>query len=364
MKETPRRPRIRLGWIVSPLRRRNGTAAVMIALLAVPLGAAVGIAIDVGRLEFALHSVQGTIDAAAMAGATVFTDISKDQAALVAANNYLAKGMAGFPSFVSLTPPTVAVAPATSCDVANAANTVSISTTVSIKTTLLWLFVSQLQSKVVATGAMPIVQMTLVLSGNDFASSTADLDSMYWYTVPSDGGAPDISNLHLILSNASSTSGDTVTQCISPLQQIGFAFSDEPGAHLFNYGPNMYGGAYPNIYYYYSTLFPPAILAYPDFPYDAALQIVAVNPDGTYPDPSIGFYLDYDQLGYGDFLPTAEPLAPVASSGSVSCATLNGGKIHIYWNDMGVGVDNLNYTDGEITFGCSEGQALLPYLMR
>ncbi len=363
MNGPPRWPWARIGWIVSPLRRRDGVAAVMIALLAVPLGAAIGIAIDVGRIELALHSAQGMVDAAAMAGATVFTDITKEQAALVAANNYVAKDIAGLPSFVTVTPPSVAATPATSCDVVNAANTVVVSTTVTVKTTLLWLFVSQLQSKVTATGGMPIVQMTMVLSGDDFNAAVLDLDAMYWYVVPSDGAPPDVSDLHLVLTNATSSVGRTVTQCVSPLQQIGFAFSEEPGG-LYNYGTNMYGGTYPNIYYYYSTLFPPAILAYPDFPYDAALQIVAVNPDGTYPSPSTGFYLSYDQLGYGDFLPTAEPLTPVASRGSVSCTTLNGGMVHIYWNDMGVGVDNLNYTDGEITVGCSEGQALLPYLIQ
>lgn len=365
MKYRPRRPGMRRGCIVSLLRRRDGIIAVLMALLAVPIGAAAGIAIDVGRLELALHTAQGVADAAAMAGASLFTDVTKQQAALTAANTYVTQGFSSLPEFARATPATVVATPAPSCAVAEAANTVTVSTTVTVNTTLLWLFMPRLQSQVTATGAMPVMQMTLSLSGDDFDAGVLDLDGMYWYPVPPGGGVPDPSDLHLVLSNASAPGGGTVTQCISPIQQIGFAFSDQPGGLWYNYGPNMYGGAFPNTYYYYSTLFPPSRQAYPDFPYDAALQIVAVNPDGSYPPPSTGFFLSNDSYGYGDFLPTAEPLAPVAANGSVSCASLNGSMIHIYWNDMGGSpYDNLNYTDGEITFGCSEGQALLPYLMR
>jgi hypothetical protein len=275
----------------------------------------------------------------------------------------MAAGIAALPKFVTMTAPVVTTSPAPSCAAANATNTVTVSTTVTVNTTLLHIFVSELQSTVTATGAMPIVQMTLVTSGDDFDASVLDLDAMYWYAVPADGSTPNLSDLHLVLSNGGSSNGGTVTQCISPTQPIGFAFSDEPGAHAGNYGATPYGGTFPNVYYYYSTMFPPSKQAYPAFPYDAALQIVAVNSDGTYPGPSVGFYSADDPYGYGIFPIDAEPFAPVAADGSVSCASLNGQMIHLYWNDMGGMIDNLNYTDGEITFGCSEGQALLPYLM-
>jgi len=388
------------------LRRREGAIGIVFAVLLIPLILSVGLAVDYGRGYMTARNLQGIVDSAALAGATVFDDPSREQLAIDTAQEYVTKEIATLPSNVRVGAPTITPTISPDCGVANPAYRVTVSVSATIGNTFMSLAAPTFPMTVTATAANPMVQFNIDVT--NFSAQGVDGNALYWYQVPDNGVAPWPGILNLIASNTPQLTGNSGNTCVSGSQKIGFAFADLPGANT-QYGSkyydyNTYGGAAGNTYYYYSTLFPPQIQAYPTLMTDNSLQIVALNSDGSYPPPQTSSYTptasdfqfptsfqqpignptmplstyapedcmlsEHYAGGYGCFPANAEPLAPVASSGAVTCKDLGSGGIHVYWNDMGPvngdpwntlwsdstpsshAFDNLNYTDAGLTFTC------------
>lgn len=353
----------------SPMACRHGNAGILFAVLAVPLILSVGAAVDFGRVYVASKTLQSIVDSAAMAGATVFSDETHQQAAINTAQAYFNKGITTLPDYAQVGSPAISVATTSNCD-EGAAERITVSATADIGTTLMSIAVPSMAVTVSATAANPQVKFYLDVVKFDFSAEAGDLNGLYWYKVPEDGLLPSLSDMEFIINNVTTTAPKTITACISSAQKIGFAFSVSPAGKYKYYTTNTYGGKYGNTYYYYSTLFPPSRQAYPSWAYDGALQIAEVNADGSYPPPTnstIPRIIDPpDEENYGYFPANSPPYAAIAASGSVSCSSLKGKAIHLYWNDMGpsddpeinpTAHDDFNYRDGEITFGCESSQA-------
>lgn len=351
---------------------RRGSVALLFALLLMPTLLAIGVAVDFGRVYVATKTLQGIVDSAALAGAVVFSDATHEAQAISVASSYFSTGIASMPSNVQVSGPTISTTTASNC-AEDSAERITVAATASVTTTLMGMVVPSMDVAVSATAANPQVEIFLDVVNFDFNAVAGDLNTLYWFKVPDDSSAPATSDLNYIISNITTSSPTTITACISSTQEIGFSMSVSPAGKYHYYNVNTYGGKYGNTYYYHSTLFPPTKNAYPSWPYDGSLQIVDVNTDGSYPSPTTSTFSPAGTYGYGYFPANAEPLADVASSGSVSCSRLDGGKIHLYWNDMGPSddpetnpsaYDDYNYTDGEITFSCTSGTVKSVYLER
>lgn len=323
----------------------------MFAVLAVPLLLSVGVAIDFGRVHVATGAVQNIVDSAAMAGATVFSDESREQMAAAVARHYLDKGAATLPATIEIGSSAVTTQPEEGC-AGNAAERITVSATATISTTFMSIAIPSVTVNVSATAAHPLVEFYLDVRHLNFGA--ADKVALWWYRVPPDGQPPTPANLELIIDNVTSGGLTAVKACVGPDQKIGFAFSDSvSGKYPCAYGSNAYGGICPNTYYYYSTLSPPSRNAYPTWNYNSALQIVDVAADGSHPPPVTGVSL-----------PINQPFNSVAATGSVSCNDLNGRSIYLYWNDMGGIIDDLDYDDGQISFGCSTAETGSVHLVK
>lgn len=346
----------------------------------VPSIIAVGAAIDYGRAYMAATTAQGIVDSAAMAGATVFTDSSKSSLAQTTATTFFNTSKATLPNNVTVTNPVVTAVEGSSDCSTIPANTVTVSTTTTVGTTLLSALIKNVSFTVTATGAYPLAKVSMQLTNFDFDATASDGSAIYWYKVPSDGSDPSPTILTKLVDNTTkSNPGAVLNACVGTTQKIGFALQDTPGLKDVYYITNTYGGSNGHSYYYYSSMWPPTALAYPTLKVDTALQIVSINPDGTYPDPTVstykpsatdfvfpGTFLDpqpysgqpqvppsfYDGANfqcptgpdptadgapmYGCFDSAHKPYTPIAQDGTVTCADLQSqGGIHLYWNDMG-----------------------------
>lgn len=363
---------ITLSRFTSLMRCRHGNAAIMFAVLIVPLLLSAGVAIDFGRVYVATKSLQGVIDSAALAGATVFSDSEQEQAAINAAQAFYDKGVTTLPDYIQPGGAEITTVTTSNCD-EGAAERITVAATATITTSLMGIAIPSTTVTLTATAANPQVKFYLDVVNFDFSAVAGDLDGLYWYKVPEGGALPATSDMEFIINNVTTSSPKTITACISSTQKIGFAFSVSPAGKYHYYNRNTYGGVYGRTYYYYSTLFPPSLEAYPSWPHDGALQIVEVNSDGSYPPPTTSTFSPPGTHGYGYFPASAQPMAAIASTGAVSCSSLKGKAIHLYWNDMGPNddpdlvpnaYDDYNYTDGEITFGCDSSESKPVHLER
>lgn len=327
-------------------RCRHGNAALLFAVLSVPLVLSIGAAIDFGRVQVATQTLQSIVDAAAMAGGAVFSDHTREQLAIDTARAYFNKGVASLPDYAGAGEATVTTVKTLGCG-DGAAQRISVAASVSVNTTLMGIAVPSMTVAVSATAAHPLVEFYLDVTSFNF--SAHDKIGILWYRVPAENGDPTPTDLEPIVSNDKGGALE-VKACVSPDQKIGFAFSDKPAY------PNLYGGlpSDPCCHYYYSTLSPPSKNAYPLWSFNSALQIVEVAADGSVPQPRASTVSPPGTPGYGYFPADANPYDSIAASGAVSCNGLNGKAIHLYWNDMGgYYYDDLDYDDAEITFSCS-----------
>lgn len=330
-------------------RCRHGNAALLFAVLSVPLVLSIGAAIDFGRVQVATQTLQSIVDAAAMAGGAVFSDHTREQLAIDTARAYFNKGAASLPDYAGAGEATVTTVKTLGCG-DGAAQRISVAASVSVNTTLMGIAVPSMTVAVSATAAHPLVEFYLDVT--DFNSDAIDDLRLWWYRMPAGDEDPEPSDLEFIIGNKVGGTPE-VKACVSPDQKIGFALSNQPGWYACYYGGNEYGGTCDKTYHYYSTLFPPSKNAYPLWMFNSALQIVAVPTDGSKAEPKIGPFEANppDDLGY--FPADASAYAPVAANGAVSCNDLDGRAIRLYWNDMGGLEDEHDYNDAVITFSCS-----------
>lgn len=328
------------------LSRKEGTVAVLFALLAVPMVLAVGAAVDFGRVYVAAKNLQSVVDAAALAGGTAFSDESREELALAAARAYFERGAATLPEYLRLGAVSFTTTPAEGCTERTAAERITVTASATIETTLMSFAVPVMNTTASATSAHPLVEFYIDVTDFNFAAH--DRIGIWWYKLPTDGVDPQAADLSLIVDNTTTGPVEAVRVCVGPDQKIGFAFSDRPAY------PNLYGGIPGNQYYYYSTLVPPSANAYPAWAFNSTLQIVDVSSGGAYPPQATSTISPPGTPGFGYFDVAANPFSAIAASGAVSCNELNGRAIHLYWNDMGgYHYDDYDYNDAEINFSCA-----------
>lgn len=123
----------------------DGTVAVLFGILMIPLIVAGGVAVDYGRAAIVQAALQHTVDAAALAGASVLSSPAAQTTATALSQNYVSAGTATLP--VQATVTATAVTPNTS----GSAYTMSVSVTASVPTTFMQLYESAMVVSASAT---------------------------------------------------------------------------------------------------------------------------------------------------------------------------------------------------------------------
>ncbi len=95
------------------VRDRKGAAAMVYALLTVPIILSIGAAVDYARIEQFKTQLQTITDAAALAGAAVYFDTVSGDNAAATATNYFNTAVAGLPAHDGNISPNVTLAPIT-----------------------------------------------------------------------------------------------------------------------------------------------------------------------------------------------------------------------------------------------------------
>jgi Flp pilus assembly protein TadG len=308
----------------------------LVAFALVPMLLAAGVAIDFARGQQFKAALQGTVDAAALAGASAYIDGSSAGAAVTAATNSLAAGQANLPSSIGPITTTKTAATTTTSG-GSPAYGVTVTASATVATTLLALFTAT-GSVLVSASATAINPAVVVNAGiGNFSSSAWDTNTIYWYIVPSDGSLPTLSAANIIYSNASGYNNNNPSvPAAQASQRIGFALRNVTGGNQ-SYGGNQYGGAQGSTHIFYSHLGIPSSDAYPAVSANCSLQTAQVtNPNNPPGVPSPGVCL---------------PASP--ANAAPSCADLAGQTLKFFWNDMGGGTDDKDYNDAEYTMSCA-----------
>jgi Flp pilus assembly protein TadG len=309
-----------------PLARcRKGNVALITALAAIPLIGAVGLAIDYTRALQFKTSLQGAVDSAALAGASLLS--TSTNSASTMAGNYMTSEILKLPPNNGVTY-TVSV-PNTS--------SVVVSATGQMATTFMAIFTKSFSVTTAATAGPaqgPGGTVTWNLNLGGFHSSAYDSNTMYWYIVPSDNSVPPLSALQgPIASNNPAIQINSSSFTVGENQKIGFALVNVTGG-LIGYGSNQWGGTQGSTHYFYSSISPPSSVAYPG---SGENNLKICNGQAINSCPSSNGTLS-----------TPTTAAP-------SCASLGNNTITYAWNDMGGTVDDYDYNDAEYYVSCGSG---------
>ncbi len=324
----------------------RGSVALIFGLMLVPLVVAAGVGIDYARAAKLRTAVQSTVDSAALAGASAYSNPSFATTAQTLAGNYVTNGTNALLSQITLG--TTTVTPGTLTSGSNVtAYTMSVSVSATVPTTLMALFTSTMTIHASATAKNPIVTATVGLSG--WKSSACDTNTVYWYPVPSDNSIPPQSSMTQMFTNSGGTNPTSIPISISASQKIGFAFKNVTGGQC-GYGSNQYGGAQGSTHWFYSSQSPPNGSAYGSTATkDCSLQTLKGTTDKhgvvSFPTPKVQCFTSASK-------PT---MASVLTNAAPSCASLNGSSYQYVWNDMGGTTDDQDYNDGVYTYSCTGG---------
>lgn len=385
---------------------RRGTVAMVVAVSALPLFTAVGVGVDMSSLVEARARLQNAADAAALAGASLYTSTSQGTNAQDSAQSYFdhyAKG-----GFTSLTSKTIAGPGSTS----GVPLTVTVNATATMPTT--FMKVANINSMTVTVHAVagipsgsPVVTLgggggspSQVLSASGVKSNAADWNSLYMYGVPPVGGPanyskfPPLAQFYEVGSNcnaATDSSYSSSSQCnsgfgakaptvtnysIPPDQPIAFMFVNmnngmsPQGSN--GYGPNEWG-AQPG-YYELMTTASMSGGQSPSQITDSSVNII--NGFGFSISQNATQYYKVNnsaksncalqiQLVDPKNLPTSPPYPGVClaandpNSGyqyaNLSCNQIAGRTFMYWWNDMGAQVDDYDYKNLCYTLTCVPG---------
>ena len=376
---------------------RRGNVAMVVAVSALPLFTAVGVGVDVSSLVEAKTRLQNAADAAALAGASLYTSSSQSTTAANSAQAYFndyAKG-----SFTTITSSATA-------SPAGTPFTITVAASATMATTFLKVAgISSMPVSVSAVAGIPSGQPVVTLGAGSgspsqvttsgYKSPAADWNSIYMYAMPSGGGYPPLSQFYEMASNCSAaidagwTSSSrcnggfgavppTVTNySISPSAPIAFMFvnmnNGMASSSSNGYGANEWG-AKPGYYELLETAsmstgqspstvtdnsvsiiesFGFTIPAEPGTHYstvnnsalsNCALQIQLVDPNNlptSPPYPGVCLAANDPNSGY--------------QYANLSCNQIAGRTFMYWWNDMGASTDNYNYTDMVYTLTCVPG---------
>ena len=199
----------------------GGSVAIWFAMASVTLMFFAGVGLDIGRSVNQKQQIQGAVDAAALAGASVYTGPTQAAAATAVANNYMAnfKAASGIAS-LQYTPTPTPVASATGGGSVSL-YTMTVTATATIDNTLMKMAAPTNKIKVSATAQNPVYNITISMSG--FASNAVDSNVIYYYTVPADGSIPSALDTSILFSNNGTAppSGNRTFQTTAS-QSIGF----------------------------------------------------------------------------------------------------------------------------------------------
>jgi len=376
-------------WFQRLSRDSDGAVAVLFGLLMIPLIVAVGVGVDYGRATEIRVTLQSTVDAAALAGASAYTSPSAQSAAQTLAQNYLNNGAASMPSGVTVASTTVT--PGTTGSGNNVAYTMSVSASLSVPSMFLSVVRGPITVSATATAKNPVVTASFNMGG--FVSYACDINKIYWYIVPASGGVPDASAMNLLWNNNTQSPTQTATFNVAASAKIGFAIENITGSRSpsfggCNYGNNMYGSQPGDIQWLYSSLQPPS-LDWNTAPggtntsthgvYETTQDCALVVEQGTYNSrtgtwtytsapqgqcyTTSGFSENtntYD--GYGNMngvcnnCGSGPTMSTQMTNAAPSCSDLGGNSYKYNWNDMGGTFDSYNYgNDMQYNFSCSGG---------
>ncbi|MDE2165949.1 MAG: pilus assembly protein [Alphaproteobacteria bacterium] len=363
----------------------RGNIAILFAILLVPLAIAIGAGVDYGHAVQIRTSLQNTVDSAALSGASAYISPSAESTAQTLAQSYVTKGLAALPSNVTVNSTTVT--PGTQGSGNNTAYTMHVSATVTMPTTFTSFYQKSITITVSATATNPVV--TATFDTGSFVSYACDLNQIYWYVVPADGGVPDASAMNLLWSNNDANPPSQVSFNVAASAKIGFAMENttggrDPNLGGCNYGNTMYGAQPGDTQWLYSSMQPPSKY-YNIAPggtntgthatYETDQDCALVVEQGTYnkgkgtwtypPAPqnkcfsTSGHSEDAYNQGHNTFCyncRSGPKMSAEMTNAAPSCSQLNGVSYQYDWNDMGANVDNLNYgNDMQYSFSCSGG---------
>lgn len=387
---------------------RQGTVAVMVAVSAVPIMIAVGAGIDVSRLTGARAALQNAADAAALAGAGVYTSTDQSTKAQTSAQAY-------FDRYARNTDVTVSSRAAVAAPAKNNASllTVTVDVTAVMPTSFAKLVGFDTMTfnahAVAATpSAQPVVVLgagggspSQVLSASGVKSDAADWNSVYMYGVPRSGSTPNynlfppLSQFYEVGSNCNGATNKNWTSkspcnggfgATAP-QNTSFSIpQDQPIAFMFvnmnngmfpqgvdgNYGPNQYGSK-PG-YYQLMTTSRMSLSQSPSWITDNSVNIIADLVGIRLPQGPTQ-YSNLKPAGYNcaiqiqlvdpNKLPTGPPYpgkclaANDPESGyqyaNLSCNQIAGRTFIYWWNDMGGKSDDFDYKNLYFTLTCVPG---------
>jgi Flp pilus assembly protein TadG len=332
-------------------RERDGAVALLFGLMIIPLILAIGIGVDYARAAQFRAQLQGITDSAALAGAAAFVSCASQSAGTTAATNYFNNAKtnlmpnSGFTSGLTVTPGP------TSCSSSTTTFTMTVTATTTVPTTLMSLYKSSIPITTTATASNPVVQASFNFNG--FTSSACDLNTIYWYVLPSDGSLPTTANMNLMWANNTPTPTGSITVPIAASQKIGFALKNVTGGQC-GYGSNQYGGAEGSTHYFYSQLTPPSSNAYSTVTTDCSLQVIKGTTSTTRGVTTTSFASPGTQCYSSSTSPTE---ASVLTYAAPSCSQLNGATYEYAWNDMGGTSDDKDYNDMVYQFSCSGGSS-------
>lgn len=345
---------------------RRAAVAVMFAVMLVPLILGVGVGVDFARLASLKASLQSAADGAALAGASVLNQSSGSTSAVTVATNYFNTGVAPLLASATVGSPTVTVA-----------STIEVQVTASavLQTSFMSLVTGALTVNVLAIAEGPGYALQVSMSNNGFSSSAADSDSIYYYTVPSDGTVPAVSSMTLLFTNDPAVDSNYKTDnaqaqnvLLAASDVVGFALVNKTGG-LSSYSPNAYGGKHNSTHIFYSSLAAPSMNAY------------SASGQGTYYTGKT-YNSNCYQTAITATNSSYKPLTKSNTCNAYPCVTLTSGNVlqnnllvgsscstkttanqtcqQLYenpttfaWNDMGGLSDDYDYNDAVYTVSCT-----------
>jgi Flp pilus assembly protein TadG len=309
----------------------RGVFAVWLAAALIPLLLLAGAGLDLMQAVDLRAQLQAAADAAALAGATAYTSSGTSATATAVAKTYMAGAVAKLTANSGVT---YTATPSSTTSGNATLYTMTVTATSSMPTTLMKLVTSTTPVKVTATAQNATYTISTTLSG--FSSNAADANSIYWYIVPSDGGAPASSDLTLLYSNVGTTNTKTVTTTITAGQKMGFALKNVTGG-ITGYGRNGYSAAQGTTHWFYSHLMPPSSQAYASVSKDCSLQVLV--------------------SGASSALKSGSCLSSLPAYAAVNCSEASGKTLLFYWNDMGGSSDDYDYNDAVYKVACSSNSS-------
>jgi Flp pilus assembly protein TadG len=366
------------GWISAVAGRfkalreaRRGAVAVMFALSLIPMILASGAAVDFARIGMLKRSLQSVVDGAALSGASALCLSGASTSAVTVATDYFNKGAASLTTTATVGSPTVTIPSAIE---------VTVAATATLQYSLMAVIGSGLTVSVTASAEGPSYQLQVTKTGG-FTSSAYDSDSVYFYTVASNGTLPTTTgSMKLIFTNNPSVDPNYVMDNAAP-KSISIGANDSVGFALVNitggitgYPSNGYGARQGSVHYFYSSATVPSVTAYSSQGTFTTGQMVTT---GFWPHQNTGCRKTTITTSVASYVSTendscnAHPCT--AMNGSVvlennllvagSCSTqsaatrtclqLYNAPLSFSWNDMGGGSDDYDYNDADYTVTCA-----------